>query len=291
MCLVVICLVVVPLLCSANILLRHTLLSRDMYADEHCVDFSQFSSQHQVMQFLVNQGYRVQRSVAELPTLTWNFVDDFETYKRIYLVPGAGALEFKKFKEEPNDSWEAFSGLRPRVELVKTKVVLKDTLYRLRYEFSPVGVAQDGAQAFRGYVLQIFDHGDHGEAFPTLVVEIRGNVLYIQFKEVKNGRMEGAHIAKLADIEEWGGKQWFNLDVFFVISENPGHAFVRIYVNGQFAWERRAVNGAGTRSKANIQYGLYGPGGIELNTRVRYVCWHHVDGIPDTLFIADAREL
>ena len=201
--------------------------------------------------------------------------DDPEIFKRAYKKNDC--LEFHRFATEKND--EAWGGLRPRIELVPRVLLPKGQPIHINYVFKPV---QD--ENFRGMVFQIMDHTNSGKTLPSYQFEIRYEKLHTRWCEIVNGNSEGTHIQSIAKIE-WG--KWYNLDVYAILSHKKDEGIFRVYLDGEFVWERREVTASEMGANPQIQYGIYAVGGYDLKTQIKRLMWETVDEIPNTLKLSD----
>lgn len=172
-------------------------------------------------------------------------------------------LEIRRFKDEPTDTnW----GTKPRVELVPRFFLPKHVPFRIEYEFC---VVQDAN--FRGLVFQMMDHTMKTSPLPVFQLEVRNGALNARWCEIKASESYGTHIEPIDDDVVFGGLGWFHVVIEGVLSPDINKGSFRVLLDGKEKWRRQAVTCSNFNRGIQIQYGCYGPPGVELKIRVRKI--------------------
>lgn len=204
-------------------------------------------------------------------------LEDPEIYSRVFLENGVLAV-YRRAQETKDAS---LSGLNPRVEVIPRTLLPRNVPLHIRYEMSPVTNSN-----FHGEILQIMDHTNSGATFPVFQFDIRDNKLHARgFTTIVNDKAGGIIINPIGDIV-WGGSKWYNLDIFMISSSDSSKGIIRVYLDNQFVWERKAMTGTSWHEDPKIQFGVYANPGDDLKIHVRKLLWEVLDSIPTSSAIS-----
>jgi hypothetical protein len=189
-----------------------------------------------------------------------------------------GVLEFTRHRKEPDHH------SRPRIELVPVFArVPKRRPVHIQYVVQPY----KHDDTFRSIIFQCMDHenrqaGQKGSpAVPSVQLEVRYGKLLVRWSVIDDGNYVRTHIHEVARIN-WDNPKWYTFDFYCVFSHIESEASVHVFMDGKHVWERNVVNASETGGDLQLQYGIYGPKGTEMKTRVRSLYWEMIDQLVNT---------
>lgn len=206
-------------------------------------------------------------------TLSPSNLDNPDIYQRAYINVSKN-LEYKRLATDKTNN-----GLRPRIEIVYPQERLpKNKIYHIRYEVCLL----KGKDTMRGMIFQIMDHSSTEGTLPVTQFEVRDNILYSRYTDISSdGRNLDTHIKSIAPAV-FSSTNWYNLDMYIHLSNDPSKGQIKNYLNGKLVFERRGITCSKDALAPQIQCGIYAVGGVELKTQVRKLMWESIDRMPTT---------
>ncbi len=197
-------------------------------------------------------------------------------YKRVTKT-NEGYLQIERFASEPMDVINGVT-LRPRIEIQPVyRRLPRQTPIHIRYVVSLI----EGGTNFRGMIFQIMDHTNTGATLPVFQFEMRNGDLHTRWCQVsEQGESIKTEIFKIAT-PKWNASEWHTLDVFVYLS-HTSNGYIRVYRNGVFVWDRKAINASQNPLNPMVSFGIYAVPGFDLKTQVKSLMYETIDKIPDT---------